>query len=55
MRQNTIITVRNTPINYSTADFITSELIEVCIDNSMLHQPFDGGDIAFYIKHIKMR
>lgn len=56
MRQNTISTVTNTPINYSaTGDFITSKLTEVTIDNSMLHNSFRCSNIAVYIKHIKMR
>lgn len=55
MRQNTISTVRNTPINYSTTgDFITSKLIEVSIDNSVLHNPVCRYNIAVYLKHIKM-
>lgn len=55
MKQNTISIVRNTPINYSTTgDFITSKLIEVSTDNSMLHNPFHCSNIAVYIKHIKM-
>lgn len=54
MGQNTISMERNTPINYSTTgDFITSKLIEVSIDNSMLHNPLHTGNIAVYIKHIK--
>lgn len=55
MRQNTIMIVSDTLINYSTTgDFITSKLIEVSIDKSMLHNPFHCSNIAFYIKHIKM-
>ncbi len=55
MTQNPIIMVGNTSINYSTTgDFITSKLIEVSIDNSVLHNPFHHSNIAVYIKHIKM-
>lgn len=55
MRHNPISIVRNIAINYSTTgDFITTKVIEVSIDNPMLHNPIHCSNIAVYIKHIKM-
>lgn len=55
MRQHTISMARNTPINDSSTSYsITSKLIEVWRDNSMLQIPFQRCNIAVCMQHIKM-